>query len=145
MERERGVIPMSDAFHNVRPAKRVVRIGTAGGFVKPSTGYSFSRTQSRLERIVADLERRGEIGTVQTCTRWKMLLDSVMLEVMESGLHPLDDVFTRPFKKNSTQDVLSFLDENTSIRADFRIMSTVPLAPFSKAAFREVLKTLTNS
>ncbi|MGI8468484.1 MAG: lycopene cyclase family protein [Pyrinomonadaceae bacterium] len=55
-ETERGVIPMSDEPHAEFPAPKIIRIGTAGGGVKPSTGYSFQRTQRRLQKLVANLE-----------------------------------------------------------------------------------------
>ena len=56
LETEAGVIPMSDEPHESDPAPQVFRIGTAGGYVKSSTGYSFERTQRRLKSLVEDLE-----------------------------------------------------------------------------------------
>ena len=56
-ETEAGVIPMSDEPHEMFPAPKTIRIGTSGGFVKPSTGYSFYRTQKRLKNLVAALEK----------------------------------------------------------------------------------------
>ena len=44
-ETEFGIVPMSDEIHEMHPSPKIVRIGTAGGFVKASSGYSFQRSQ----------------------------------------------------------------------------------------------------
>jgi lycopene beta-cyclase len=142
LETETGVIPMSDEPHERFPDKKIIRIGTSGGYIKPSTGYSFKRTQNILQKIVKDLENskfkiqnsKLKIGN------WKSFLDSVLLDVLLNKKHAADDVFTALFSKNPTPKVLKFLDEETSVREDFEIMKTVPLAPFTKAAVETALK-----
>ena len=142
LEEERGVIPMSDAHHDTRPSPKVVRIGTAGGYVKPSTGYSFSRTQDRLAEIVQALETGRPIPEFRSVrSGWKMLLDSTMLNILSGGDPPASDVFSRLFQKNPASRVLDFLDEETSITEDLAVMRTVPLVPFAKAAISELLRS----
>lgn len=139
---EQGVIPMSDAPHVTRPFKKVIRIGTAGGYVKPSTGYSFSRTQERLQAIVADLERGGDGSAVRFGGGWKSLLDSVLLDVLENRRAEAPRVFESLFKKNPPGRVLRFLDEKTGPADDLRIMSTVPLVPFTGSFVRELARRI---
>ena len=141
LETERGVIPMSDEPHEPHhAAPSVLRIGTAGGYVKPSTGYSFSRTQRRLREIAAQLEA-GEIPHPKSRIRkWKSYLDSVLLNVLRTKKHPADEVFTALFARNETAQILKFLDEDTSPAEDFAIMKTVPLAPFLRAAVETAVK-----
>lgn len=143
LETEAGIIPMSDEPHQRFPAEKQIRIGTSGGYVKPSTGYSFKRTQNILRKLVIDLEngKRTRHSALST-ERWKMYLDSVLLNVLLTKKHPADDVFTALFSKNKTDLVLKFLDEKTSLKEDLQIMKTVPLAPFTKAAIETVLKKL---
>jgi lycopene beta-cyclase len=138
VETERGVIPMSDEPHEEFPGGKIVRIGTAGGYVKPSTGYSFARTQRRLQKLVSAMENSTlDFKTRRTARSvWKNYLDSVLLDVLKSKKHPAADVFTKLFARNETAQVLKFLDEDTSVREDFRIMRTVPLAPFAKSAIQ---------
>lgn len=135
---EHGVIPMSDEPHEEFPSEKIIRIGTSGGYVKPSTGYSFKRTQRRLRKLVNCLEK-GKIEKVERPS-WKNYLDSVLLDVLESKKHPADDVFTSLFKNNPTEKVLKFLDEDTTFAEDLRIMRSVPMLPFSKAALKILLK-----
>ena len=131
-ETESGVIPMSDEPHEQFPAPKIIRIGTAGGYVKPSTGYSFQRTQKRLKKLVESL---AKIRNPQSAIRnWKSYLDSVLLDVLMKKTHAADDVFTALFSRNETPKVLKFLDEETSFGEDLAIMKSVPLAPFAKSA-----------
>lgn len=141
---EHGVIPMSDEPHEEFPRPGLVRIGTAGGYVKPSTGYSFRRTQTRLRELVAALEAGRPLAATSGPARrreWKRFLDSVLLDVLAAGRHPAAEVFTELFRRNPPPRMLRFLDEETSFREDLAVMRTVPLRPFSAAAVRTFLKS----
>ncbi len=139
-ETEAGVIPMSDEPHEAFPDSKIIRIGTSGGFVKPSTGYSFYRTQKRLKNLVEQLENNYKLQI--TNYRWKNYLDSVLLDVLQKKSHSADDVFTSLFSRNKTAKVLKFLDEETSLREDLQIMQSVPLTPFAKSAAKVAVKKI---
>lgn len=144
LETEIGAIPMSDEPHDEQPAPKVVRIGTAGGYVKPSTGYSFQLTQRRLKRIVKLLET-NQIGNRKSqIANRKSFLDSVLLNVLLTKKHAADDVFTQLFSKNKPAQVLKFLDEDTSFAEDLAIMRSVPLASFIKASAAIAFKKTIN-
>lgn len=136
LETESGVIPMSDELHEQFRAPKVIRIGTAGGYVKPSTGYSFRRTQKRLRKLVEDLQNPNFKFKIQNSKfqKWKSYLDSVLLNVLLKKTHAADDIFTALFSRNEVAQVLKFLDEESSFVEDLAIMKTVPLAPFAKSA-----------
>ena len=144
LEIEAGVIPMSDEPHEQNPAPRILRIGTAGGYVKPSTGYSFQKTQKTLQELVTKLEITNYENQIQNpiskTQTWKQFLDSVLLNVLLTKKHPAADVFTALFSKNPTAQVLKFLDEDTSLAEDLRIMQSVPRLPFGKAALRIAIR-----
>ncbi len=139
-ETEFGIIPMSDEPHTQTKDSKIIRIGTSGGFVKPSTGYSFKSTQRKLKKLVEDLEKRQEPKLKHR--NWKLYLDSVLLNVMQDKKHSIDDVFTCLFKKNKASRVLKFLNEDTSLTEDFSVMKTVPLKPFTIAAFHTIFKKI---
>jgi lycopene beta-cyclase len=139
-EREFGIVPMSDEPLAQQVSPHVIRIGTAGGYVKTSTGYSFQRTQRRLKRLVSSLEK-GHIQLTKS-SKWKAFLDSVLLNVMLTGKHSSDAIFTHLFRDNPTERVLRFLDEDTSLWEDLCLMNTVPILPFLKAAGEEGWKLL---
>jgi lycopene beta-cyclase len=139
LETEAGVIPMSDEPHEEFPTQKTIRIGTAGGYVKPSTGYSFQRTQRRLQQLVENLENQIPNPKSQI-PNWKGYLDSVLLNVFLTKKHAADDVFTCLFAKNKPEQILKFLDEDTTFAEDLRIMKTVPRTAFTKAAVRTAVK-----
>ena len=141
LETETGVIPMSDEPHDEFPAEKIIRIGTSGGYIKPSTGYSFNRTQRRLNNLVFNLENKIPNPKFQI-QNWKSYLDSVLLNVLLTNKHPANNVFTTLFAKNKTEQVLKFLDEDTSLAEDLQIMKTVPLKAFTKAAAQTAIKKL---
>ena len=142
LEIEKGVIPMSDEPHEKFVDEKTFRIGTSGGYVKASTGYSFKRTQNRLQNLVKNLEtnslnnRKSQIEN----RKWKTYLDSVLLNVLLTKKHSAADVFTCLFEKNDASQVLKFLDEETSLAEDLAVMRTVPIIPFSKAALQTALR-----
>lgn len=147
LETESGVIPMSDEPHVQIPSPKTIRIGTAGGYVKPSTGYSFARTQKHLQNLVKNLEISDSKLQIpdSTLSAWKSYLDRVLLNVLRTKKHSAADVFTQLFKRNETAQVLRFLDEESDFAEDLRIMQSVPLAPFTKAAIEEASKFMTRT
>jgi lycopene beta-cyclase len=50
---------------------------------------------------------------------------------------PSGELFTDLFQKNPPARVLRFLNEETSIKEDLSIMSSVPLVPFIRAFLAE--------
>ena len=136
-ETEFGVIPMSDEPTPEHPADHIIRIGTSGGYTKPSTGYTFQRTQRYLRELVNMLVATGRPERRKSwfTTPFKGLLDSVLLNVLQCKRHPADDVFTRLYDRNPPARIFRFLDEDTSLWEDLRIMNSVPLWPFTVGAF----------
>ncbi len=141
-ETEFGIVPMSDEPHEVFPMHKVIRIGTSGGYVKASTGYSFQRSQRFLQRLVKSLEANKTVGNGINANRWKGFLDTVLLNVMLKNRTPQDEIFTRLFKYNSPIKVLKFLDEDTSFFEDIALVNTVPKPPFIRAAWDVLMKKI---
>lgn len=143
-ETEFGVIPMSDVQTAENPSEHIVRIGTSGGYTKPSTGYTFQRTQQYLRELVNMLAATGQPERRKSwfMTSFKGLLDSILLNVLQHKRHPADDIFTRLYERNPPARIFRFLDEDTSLWEDLRIMSTVPLGAFTIGAFDVLRKKI---
>ncbi|MFA0964657.1 lycopene cyclase family protein [Roseivirga sp. BDSF3-8] len=125
---EFGSIPMSEMQFD-RVEGNIFHIGTAGGMAKASTGYTFTRIQKEADALVRLLEA-GKKPIVPPGSKRFRLYDSTLLDVMANERYPAADVFSTLFKKNSPATVLKFLDEDTTILQDIRVMATVPLWPF---------------
>jgi lycopene beta-cyclase len=141
LEEEYGVIPMRPLEENAQNLHaKLIKIGTSGGFVKSTTGYSFLRTQRILKELVLNLETKNHKAFVLKEFRFKKWLDNVFLQVLIDQKIAGSKVFEALFFKNSPQKMLRFLDEKTSLREDLSLMLTVPTYPFLSAAIKLFLK-----
>ncbi|RIH83451.1 lycopene cyclase family protein [Meiothermus luteus] len=139
LESEFGVIPMTDAPFPRRPSPRVIRIGTAGGCTKASTGYTFQRIQAQTRRIAQALRETGRPILPPGSSR-HALMDSVLLHLLERGYAPGERVFSRLFRKNPPQRVLRFLDEATGWLEDLQVMASVDIPVFARAVLGTLLR-----
>jgi lycopene beta-cyclase len=137
LEEESGIIPMtmSDAEPQNLHTK-IIQIGTSGGFVKATTGYSFLRTQRKLKELVTNLENRYLDASVNETKPFKKWMDRVFLQVLIDQKIKGNRVFESLFQKNKPQLILRFLEEETTIWEDLKLMTTVPTLPFMQAAFK---------
>jgi lycopene beta-cyclase len=133
LETEFGLIPMTDAPFVRRPSPHVMNIGTAGGCTKASTGYTFKRILHQSRRIAKALAQTGQPFYPEPAFSRHAWMDSVLLHVLEARLSPGKQIFSDLFRKNPSQRVLRFLDEETSLLEDLQIMSSVDIPAFLRA------------
>lgn len=130
IEEEFGVIPMTDfAFQN-KVGKRIKRIGIAGGQSKASTGYTFLNIQRDSAAMVRELETTGQPFYKQSFDANFKLYDSMLLNIMARDGGSISNIFAAMFSKNPIENILYFLDNQTSFDKDLQIMWSVPSLPF---------------
>ena len=126
---ERGRIPMTDARHDRRAGTSTFRIGTAGGAVRPSTGYAFAAIQ-RQTRAVAALVHSGRVPLPPAAyPRRSLAMDAVLLRGIDTGRLSGPEFFTRLFEKVPPERLLRFLDGRTKPYEEFRIGLHTPVVP----------------
>ena len=137
-DEEYGVIPMTD-FDFPLQEGNVINIGISGGFAKASTGYTFLRTQQILQKMAKNITE-GVSPTANLPHHKKRFkkYDSTLLKVLKGGEVSGAEVFASLFRKNGAQSVFKFLDEETTLAEELKIMSSTPILTFGKA----FLKTL---
>ncbi len=136
VDREDGIIPMTDKPFPRAGGSRIMYTGTKGGRVKASTGFAFHRTQLDSRRIVQSLEQHGHpFGAPRPAPRYG-LFDSMLLQLLYRRGELSERVFTDMFAKNPIDRLFRFLDEEASLGENLRLMSTVPWGPFVKSFFR---------
>ena len=140
VHREKGVIPMTT--HNFpRYQDNHIYIGIAGGEAKASSGYAFKSIQKRTAAIVKALKEGKSLASNKSFAEKKgHLYDAVLLHVLHYQKMPGGQVFADIFKGNKAADVLSFLDNESSLFTDLKIMSSVPTRIFLPAALQEMTK-----
>ncbi|HEU4536782.1 MAG TPA: lycopene cyclase family protein, partial [Polyangiaceae bacterium] len=126
VRREGGVSPLTDRPFPRRLGRSVMAIGVAGGRLKPSTGYAFTRIQSDSAAIVRSLERHGEPFRVPPDRRVYPFLDAVLLRLMLRDGAAVAPVFAALFARNPPDRVLRFLDERASWLETLAIVLTLP-------------------
>lgn len=138
--REKGVIPMT-TYSFPRYRGNHVYIGIAGGEAKASSGYAFRFIQKRTAAIVNALKQGKSLEINKSFSEKKgHLYDAVLLHVLHYQKMPGDEIFAAIFKGNKASSVLSFLDNESSLFTDLKIMSSVPTGIFLPAALQEMVK-----
>ena len=132
-EVEDGVIPMTDAVHAGRVGARVLRLGTAGGATRGSTGYTFAAMQRQAAAVASDLLARRAPRPRPAYPARHRWMDSVMLRALDAGHVDGPQLFARLLTDNPPPRVLRFLDGRSTPLDELRIMSTAPTLPMARA------------
>jgi lycopene beta-cyclase len=137
IQEEEGNIPMTDA-----PFKKAnghtIHIGMAGGDTRSSTGFTFLNIQRRVETIVKKLEMGRNPGKSPLFDRFRWY-DRVLLRVLEEKRYGGEQLFMRLFRKNPIQHILAFLQGDSRIIMEIKVMQTAPIKEFLISAIRIVL------
>ncbi len=133
VEEEQGIIPMTDFQFPISPIENVVNLGTLAGCSKASTGYTFLRIQRHCNEIVESFSRVGEpLRVFQEANRFT-LYDMMMLKVLQTDGKHAEKVFSNLFEKNPIERLFKFLDEESSLVEEVKLMNTTPKGLFIKS------------
>ncbi|GAA4321465.1 lycopene cyclase family protein [Flaviaesturariibacter amylovorans] len=136
-EREFGIIPMTNHRFPARNGN-VVYIGTAGGQTKASSGYTFRNVQKHSAALAESLKKEGHPFAVDATARRFGFYDSVLLDILAHRSLEGADIFTDLFRGNRAASVFRFLDNESALHQELRLISTLPTLPFSRAALRQL-------
>ncbi len=136
-DKEKGSIPMTCYPFSEHSTASLMHIGTAGGWAKASTGYTFKNTAKQTKRLVTHLKSGRKLETFGKKTRF-WYYDLLMLDVLHKHNYLGSAFFGTLFKKRTPQLIFKFLNEETSFLEEIRIMSAPPAKPFIKALFRRL-------
>ena len=141
LHEEFGVIPMSLATfpRKGKKGKRIVNIGTAGGFTKASSGYTFQFIQKNVKKLVSEL-KDGQIPANSTSFRDKVYqwYDRTMLDVILSEKMEGKEIFEQIFKKLDAHKILAFLGNESTLTEEIRVMSSLPIFPFLTSGIKQL-------
>ncbi|MFN6375673.1 MAG: lycopene cyclase family protein [Chitinophagia bacterium] len=140
VEEEFGVIPMTDlVFPEVDG--NIIHLGTAGGQTKPSSGYTFRFIQKKVDviisRLASGLHPHQSESIINKRFKW---FDQVLLHMLArkkmSGKH----IFSLLFSRNRISTIFAFLDNETKILQELKLLNTLPQLPFMRAGWFELFK-----
>ncbi|MBT9186768.1 lycopene cyclase family protein [Zobellia russellii] len=131
-EIEQGSIPMTSYDFSEHHTKNIRYIGTAGGWAKPSTGYTFMSTAKKIPVLVDFIKTEKPLNELSFKNRF-WFYDLLFLDVLSQHNEKGHSIFESLFKKCPPQLILKFLDEDTTFLEDLRFISSSPTKPFVKA------------
>jgi lycopene beta-cyclase len=130
VRKERSSIPMTDFVFPSMTGKSVINIGTIAGYVKPSSGYCFTRSFQKVRNLIAILERGPAKENYLKPKFYFWLLDSILLQALSSYSIAGQDVFPvllRKLAQNKEQSIVfKFLDERTSAFETLKLIIAMP-------------------
>lgn len=138
IDEEFGVIPMS-TYNFSKGEGNIINIGTAGGQTKSSSGYTFKFIQKCAAAIVrALMQEQSPLVNETLFNKRFRLYDDTLLNILYHQKSYASVIFSDLFKKNKPQQVLKFLDNETTLAEELKIMNTVPKIIFVPAALRQL-------
>lgn len=141
-QNEFGVIPMTKAVfkNSMKKNSKIINIGTAGGYTKASTGYTFKFVHKKLKKIVEKLSaNKNPILKIKFREKMFYWYDMTLLDVLLKQKCSGEEVFTSLFKKNNPERVLAFLADESNHFDEFKIRNSVPLKPFMISGIKQLL------
>lgn len=137
-EREKGSIPMTCNDFAAADTPHITHIGVAGGWAKPSTGYTFWNCARNVPRIIAALKSGKSPGIRGKSRFW--YYDLLLLDILAGANEKGASIFTSLFSKRDPRSILSFLQETTSPFEDLKIITGCPVGIFAQALRKRLLK-----
>ena len=140
--KEQGSIPMTCYPFFKKNTQRIVHIGTAGGWTKASTGFTFQNTVKKTTALLAFL-KKDTIDFRRFSKRNKYWwYDLVLLDVLSKHNELGAQLFTRLFQACDVRQILRFLDEETRLSDDLKILASMPKYLFTKIVFKRIFVQL---
>jgi lycopene beta-cyclase len=133
---ESGKIPMStrNFFSSVSP--RHIPIGTAAGWTKPSTGYTFAPIQENCAALVARLEKDEHTSLHFPRKTRFVFYDNILLTIAHRWPKRLPGLFLNLFSSSRPDLVFRFLSEKTTFSEEIRLLSGLKFGIFIKGLLR---------
>lgn len=132
VEKEQGSIPMTCyKFWNYN-SKNIINIGTAGGWSKASTGFTFKNTTKKTSKLIEYIKQNRSLPKFHQLNKF-WFYDLLLLDILYKKNHLGAFLFGKMFQKNAPKQILKFLDEDTSLAEDLQIQLKMPPINFIKA------------
>lgn len=139
LEKEVGTIPMTCYPFWKHNTKNVINIGTAGGWTKASTGYTFKNADTKSSELVSFLETQTDFRKLYKKTKF-WWYDLLLLDILDQKNETGATIFSALFQKGNPQLIFKFLDEETSFWEDLQVIWKCPKGLFINALLRRLFR-----
>ncbi|WP_417352841.1 lycopene cyclase family protein [Flavobacterium alkalisoli] len=138
-DKEKGSIPMTVYPFWRNNTQNIMHIGSAGGWTKASTGYTFKNSDKQSEKLIRFLEQENDLRKFYKTNRF-WFYDLLLLDILYRTNKKGSEIFTALFKKGNASPVFKFLDEETSLSEDMSVIVKCPKSLFIKALLRNIFR-----
>ena len=138
IEKEQGNIPMTCFPFWKNNSKNIVNIGSAGGWSKASTGYTFKNSVKKSKELVQFLQPQTDFTKFHKINKfwfYDLLLIDILYQTNQHG----STIFSSMFKTGKEALIFKFLDEETSFWEDLQVIWMCPKGLFIKALLKRIL------
>ena len=139
IEKEQGNIPMTCYPFWKHNTKNIINIGSAGGWTKASTGYTFKNASKKSKALVQFLKSESDFTKFHKKDKF-WFYDLLLLDILSSKNELGSKIFSSMFKNGNSTVIFKFLDEETSIWEDLQVIWKCPKMIFVKALISRILK-----
>jgi lycopene beta-cyclase len=131
-ETEQGNIPMTCYPFWKHNSERILHIGSAGGWTKASSGYTFKNALKKSKALVDFLPQNSDLRKFQTMNRF-WLYDLLLIDLLFHQNEVGSSIFASMFRQGKVATIFKFLDEETTFLEDLNIILRCPKTLFLKA------------
>ena len=142
IEKEQGNIPMTCYPFWKHNTKNIINIGSAGGWTKASTGYTFKNAYKKSKALVQLLTSESDFTKFHKKDKF-WFYDLLLLDILSSKNELGSKIFSSMFKEGNSSVVFKFLDEETSFLEDLQVIWRCPKMVFVKALTKRFFKITT--
>ena len=139
IEKEYGNIPMTSYPFWKQNTQNIINIGSAGGWTKASTGYTFKNTSKKSKALTQFLQTGNDFRKFHKKNKF-WFYDLLFLDVLSQRNDLGARVFTSLFKKGNPTLIFKFLDEETSLWEDLQVIWKCPKWLFMKALLARIIR-----
>ncbi|MGV3461552.1 MAG: lycopene cyclase family protein [Flavobacterium sp.] len=136
--KERGSIPMTCYPFWENNSKNVTHIGSAGGWTKASTGYTFRNADKLSDALVKQINAGKSYVQLRKKDKF-WYYDLLLLDILSRNNEKGHKIFSAIFSDGKARDTFKFLDEETSLSEDLKVIMKCPKSLFINAALRRLL------
>ena len=137
VEKEKGMIPMTCYPFFENNTDTYFQIGTAGGWSKPSTGYTIKNSIEKIDIIINSLKQNKPLSKIRFKNRF-WYYDLLFLDVLIASKGKGSRVFSDLFKNNDPIKIFKFLDEKTSVMEELSIFLSVDIKTFVRSLIKRI-------
>lgn len=139
LETEQGNIPMTCYRFWKHNSKRILHIGSAGGWTKASTGYTFKNTIKKSNALVQFLRTQNDMRKFHQKNRF-WFYDLLLIDLLYHKNQIGSRIFGQMFRRGKVEPIFKFLDEESSLTEDLNIILRCPKRWFVLALVHRIFK-----